>query len=306
MSGKTVKILDRHNKEIGVLTNVSGTETVEGLKKLLIKQVDAIKKRKIGVERIRLQVGDQRGPALADKRKTLQDYCPEQNVTLVFKDLGRQISWKAVFLIEYFGPILITALLAVFQKQIYGKSSSFTFNQKLGIGLVVFHYMKRELETLFVHRFSNDTMPFFNLFKNCSHYWFIFGFINMYFFLHPDYTAPAWATKEIHIGFAVLFVFFEFLNLMCHLTLKNLRPPGSNVRGIPKGWGFGLVSCANYLWESLCWLVFAIQSQVIGAYIFFLVSTVQMALWALKKHKQYRQDFKDYPRSRKAMFPFLF
>lgn len=58
MSGKTVKILDRHNKEIGILTNVAGTETVEGLKKLLIKQVDAIKKRKIGVERIRLQVGD--------------------------------------------------------------------------------------------------------------------------------------------------------------------------------------------------------------------------------------------------------
>jgi very-long-chain enoyl-CoA reductase len=75
---------------------------------------------------------------------------------------------------------------------------------------------------------------------------------------------------------------------MCHITLRNLRRPGSTERGIPKGWGFDLVSCANYYWESLCWLVFAIQSQVIGAYIFFIVSTVQMMDWAIKKHKRYR------------------
>ena len=109
---------------------------------------------------------------------------------MVFKDLGPQISWKAVFLIEYFGPILITAVLGLLQKQIYGKSNPFTFNQKVGIAMVIGHYLKRELETLFVHRFSNDTMPFLNLFKNCSHYWFIFGFINMYFFIHPEYTDP--------------------------------------------------------------------------------------------------------------------
>jgi very-long-chain enoyl-CoA reductase len=42
-----------------------------------------------------------------------------------------------------------------------------------------------------------------------------------------------------------------------------------------------------------------------GAYIFFIVSTVQMIDWALKKHKRYRQEFKDYPRVRKAMFPFI-
>jgi len=120
------------------------------------------------------------------------------------------------------------------------------------------HFIKRELETLFVHRFSNDTMPFFNLFKNCFHYWLMFGFFNIYFFLHPDYTTPSWL-KESHIYvFAGLFVIFEFFNLMTHIILKNLRKPGSTERGIPKGWGFGLVSCANYFWESLCWTVFAV------------------------------------------------
>lgn len=130
--------------------------------------------------------------------------------------------------------------------------------------MVIGHYIKRELETLFVHRFSNDTMPFFNLFKNCAHYWFIFGFINMYFFLHPDYTAPSWATPAHYYIIAALFVLFEFMNLMTHIALKNLRRPGTTERGIPKGWGFGLVSCANYFWESLCWLMFAIQAQSVG------------------------------------------
>lgn len=126
--------------------------------------------------------------------------------------------------------------------------------------MFVGHFLKRELETLFVHRFSNDTMPFFNLFKNCFHYWLIFGFFNGYFFFHPRYTPPAWASDTTFILLACLFAFFEFMNLMTHITLKNLRRPGSTERGIPKGWGFGLVSCANYFWEIMCWLTFAIFS----------------------------------------------
>ena len=124
--------------------------------------------------------------------------------------------------------------------------------------MVLGHYIKRELETLFVHRFSNDTMPFFNLFKNSFHYWFIFGVINMYFFLHPDYTPPKWASENTFLAIGGAFAIFEFLNLMTHITLKNLRRPGSTERGIPKGWGFDLVSCANYFWEALCWLAFAV------------------------------------------------
>jgi very-long-chain enoyl-CoA reductase len=301
----TIKIVDRNLKPLGEFPGVSSAETVESFKKTLIKNCEAIRKRKIGTERIRLTVGDSRGPALADKRKPLSEYLKGPTATVVFKDLGLQISWTTVFLVEYFGPILITGILALFQKQIYGREVRYTFNQKLGIAMVIGHYLKRELETIFVHRFSNDTMPILNIFKNCGHYWFIFGFINMYFFLHPDYTAPTWASDNCHIALAVLFGVFEFLNLMCHITLRNLRPPGSTVRGIPKGWGFGLVSCANYFWESLCWLTFAVSSQVIGAYIFFFVSTFQMLAWAFKKHSSYRKDFPDYPRGRKAMFPFV-
>jgi hypothetical protein len=44
---------------------------------------------------------------------------------------------------------------------------------RLALALVVLHYLKREVETVFVHRFSNGTMPLFNIFKNSTHYWYV-------------------------------------------------------------------------------------------------------------------------------------
>lgn len=164
-----------------------------------------------------------------------------------------------MFFVEYFGPILITILFVVFQKQIYGVENKLTYNQKLGVTMVILHYVKREYETAFVHRFSNDTMPFFNLFKNSFHYWFICGVLNMYFFVHPLYTPPSWGNDTIFTVIFVAFLIFEFLNLKTHAVLRDLRKPGSSERGIPKGWGFDTISCANYFWESLCWTMFAIQ-----------------------------------------------
>jgi hypothetical protein len=41
------------------------------------------------------------------------------------------------------------------------------------------------------------------------------------------------------------------MNLMCHITTSSFRKaPGasSTTRGIPRGWGFDLVSSANYFW----------------------------------------------------------
>ena len=171
--------------------------------------------------------------------------------------------------------------------------------------MVLLHYIKRELETLLVHRFSAETMPLMNVFKNSFHYFVLFGFATMYFYLHPDYKPPSWASDNFFKASTVLFCLFEFLNLKTHLILKNLRPPGTTERNIPHGWGFGLVSSANYLWETLAWTTFCVQAQLIGGYVFLGASIYQMTVWAIKKHKRYRQEFANYPKNRKAIFPFL-
>lgn len=93
--------------------------------------------------------------------------------------------------------------------------------------MVLLHYIKRELETMFVHRFSSAYMPFTNVFKNSFHYFGLFGILTMYFFLHPSYTPPAWATPNFYYAATALFCLFEFCNLKTHLILRNLRAPGT-------------------------------------------------------------------------------
>jgi len=54
-------------------------------------------------------------------------------------------------------------------------------------------------------------------------------------------------------------------------------------------------SCYGYS-EAVC---------VCVALIFAFVGFAQMTQWALGKHKNYRAEFKDYPRGRKAIIPFM-
>jgi len=96
------------------------------------------------------------------------------------------------------------------------------------------------------------------------------------------------------------------MNFMCHITLRNLRKPGTTTRGIPHGWGFGYISCANYFWESMAWLSFAVLTGVPGAFIFWCASSSQMFAWAQKKHERYLADFGSrYPKNRSILVPFL-
>lgn len=42
--------------------------------------------------------------------------------------------------------------------------------------------------------------------------------------------------------------------------LRNLRPEGTTKRAIPKGYGFGLVSCPNYFFETLAWTAVTVMT----------------------------------------------
>jgi hypothetical protein len=59
-----------------------------------------------------------------------------------------------------------------------------------------------------------------------------------------------------------------------------------------------LMSQANVVFR--CWRVIMILAA-----LFLAFSVGQMYVWAIKKHKLYRREFPNYPKNRKAMFPFL-
>jgi very-long-chain enoyl-CoA reductase len=55
----------------------------------------------------------------------------------------------------------------------------------------------------------------------------------------------------------------EVGNGWSHLTLKNLRPPGSTKRGVPRSGLFELVSCANYTYEIGAFTCFCFLAQTL-------------------------------------------
>ncbi|KAI0635865.1 3-oxo-5-alpha-steroid 4-dehydrogenase-domain-containing protein [Trametes polyzona] len=244
---------------------------------------------------------------------TLKDAGVVDGSEVTVKDLGPQIGWKTVFLIEYAGPLVVHPLIYHFPRVFYGGPVQHSVLQKYVYAAVLLHFLKRELETLFVHRFSHGTMPFRNVFKNSAHYHILSGVLLAYSVYSPTFAANSpyirgTVRENPNILWTCLAVWLwaELSNLHAHITLRNLRPEGSTKRAIPQGYGFSLVSCANYLFETIAWTVIAVMTGSYAAWLFLVVSTYQMAVWAVKKHRNYKKEFgKDYPARRKAMFPFI-
>ncbi|OMJ17166.1 putative enoyl reductase [Smittium culicis] len=281
--------------------DVSDSSTVLDLKEKIHK--------KLGILVVQQRLSVDGGKKVLKDSDIISSLGLDKNESILLKDLGKQISWKTVFLIEYGGPIIIHYLIYNLPSIFYLKSFEHSNAQYAMYLMAIAHYVKRELETLFVHRFSHATMPFTNLFKNCFHYYVLGGILLAYFNYMPQFGKGSpfdLATSSFSITIAVLlFIVFELSNLSTHVTLMNLRPAGSTVRKIPYGYGFNLVSCPNYLFEILSWVSFSIISPSYFSWLFIIVSSGQMYLWALKKHSQYKKEFPDYPKNRTAIFPFI-
>ena len=90
--------------------------------------------------------------------------------------------------------------------------------------------------------------------------------------------------------FAALIALTEFMNYKCHKVLRNLRTGSGNSvdphkRGIPRGWGFDQMLCANYTWEILTWVIYTIMTKSWISAGFMSFGAYTMAIWAKKKKR---------------------
>jgi len=289
----------RSSKSLAVLRNVPPTATVEELRRRFQQASDN------RLERIAFK-SDPKGKLLKD-----DDALDTLGIkTVYFKDLGPQLGWTTVFLAEYSGPLFIFPMFYIRPALIYGVEAASAPRAPVVTTALLcwtFHYFKRDFETVFIHRFSHGTMPIRNLFKNCSYYWGFAAWI-AYLINHPLYTPPDVTQSKIAL---IGFIFAEIGNFCIHKALRDLRPAGSKVRKIPLPtlnpftWLFRFVSCPNYSYEVLSWICFTAMTNSAVAGFFTLAGFYQMTLWALGKHRNYIREFVNYPRGRKAIFPFL-
>uniref|UniRef100_A0A671ME65 Very-long-chain enoyl-CoA reductase-like n=1 Tax=Sinocyclocheilus anshuiensis TaxID=1608454 RepID=A0A671ME65_9TELE len=252
------------------------------------------------------------GKPLRDE-EILQELPVGTTATFYFRDLGAQIAWGTVFLIECIGPLVIYLLFYFRLPLIYAPKYEFTASKHLVVHIACvchsFHYMKRILETLFVHRFSHGTMPFRNIFKICSYYWCSAAWM-AYYINHPLYTPPYYGEKQVKAALGI-FLFCQLGSFSIHMALRNLKLPGCKTKKIPYPtknpftWIFALVSCPNYTYEMGSWLGFTLMTQCVPVLFFTVVGFVQMTVWAKGKHRSYLKEFKQYPTLRSPILPFI-
>lgn len=279
---------------------VQPTSSTEELYKELAKHT------RYSIHQLRVTKGSDGSVINNAKDTTIHSTGVRDQCTVYVKDLGPQISWRTVFVIEYAGPIFIHPLIYALRPYVYRNASSEGSHlQALCLLLIMGHFVKRELETLFVHRFSASTMPFRNVWKNSFHYW-VLGGLNIAAWIYAP-SGPTAKEPNNLIMFAGLLLYGvgEMLNLQSHLTLMNLRSPGGTERAIPQGWLFDLVTCPNYMTESLAWVgVLLVSNFSWSVVVFIIVSVGQMMQWAKKKESRYRKEFgAQYKKKRYTMLP---
>ena len=165
------------------------------------------------------------------------------------------------------------------------------------------HYLNRSL--FFPFRLKNKgkrvrvVIVFSALFFNCVN-----GFLNGHYLgaIAPAYPFT-WLTDSRFIAGVALFVLGMAINWRADAVLLALRKTGEY--RIPKGGLFRYVSCPNYFGEMVEWLGFAIMTWALPAFAFFLWTAANLIPRAQQHHRWYRQQFENYPASRKALIPFV-
>ncbi|KAI3393477.1 hypothetical protein diail_4198 [Diaporthe ilicicola] len=232
---------------------------------------------------------------------------------ILVQDLGLQMSWRTVFLVEYLGPLLFHGLFYSIRPQLANIDPYFykdadklpvTVVQQACFYMFMSHFAKRELETAFLHRFSAATMPAWNIFRNSFFYWFFAGLLSAYFIYSPRSPAarPSFGPLD-YMGLA-LFLGGEAANFVVHVHLAGLRKPGSTEKGIPSCIGSSLVTSPNYMFEVIAWVGIILIAREWAVVVFIGIGISYMIPWSREKERALRTTFGDkYKKKRYTMLP---
>ncbi|KAI1107404.1 3-oxo-5-alpha-steroid 4-dehydrogenase-domain-containing protein [Jackrogersella minutella] len=321
MAGLSLKITNRSRKGLKGLPpsiELPDDATVEDAKKAVARASKVSDHNRIGIfDPVSKKTIKDRNSLLREQSEVVK------RGELLVKDLGLQIGWRLVYMIEYLGPLLFHPLFLTLRNQFYPAvhpflkdylpyapraSDTLSYAQQAAFAMITAHFVKRELETMFLHKFSAATMPFAFVFRNSFFYWALAGLLGaleLYAPFSPAALAPDAPTPLTYFGF-FLYAFGEVANFNVHYYLAHLRKPGETARKIPHGHGFGLVTCPNYMFEIIAWIGIIIVTRSPSLLLFITIGSYYMYIWGWGKEKTYRKEFGDkYKKKRFVMLPGL-
>lgn len=123
--------------------------------------------------------------------------------------------------------------------------------------------------------------------------------------LAPHLLSTAWlADPRFIIGIALFFTGYT-INQQSDAILRNLRKPGERGYKIPHGGLYRWVSSPNYFGEIVEWTGFALAAWTVPAAVFAWFTAMNLIPRAFSNHRWYHEHFSDYPKSRRAIIPFV-
>ncbi|XP_027132480.1 3-oxo-5-alpha-steroid 4-dehydrogenase 2 isoform X1 [Larimichthys crocea] len=225
-------------------------------------------------------------------------------------------------------PAFLLPLLLLFTEE---SSGQWTRRMVL-LCTFMLHYFHRSIIYAFLTRGRPVPLPIvFYAAIFCS----LNGFLQGHHLLHCARPEDLRLTDTHTAAGLVLFVVGMSINIHSDHILRSLRKPGETVYRIPHGTtpepdphhtlihprtstciivGGGLcfsggmfefVSGANFFGEIVEWCGYAVATWSLPTFAFAFFTICSIGPRACHHHRDYQQRFEDYPRSRKALIPFI-
>lgn len=174
------------------------------------------------------------------------------------------------------------------------------------ISLYMIHYFNRTFIFPFRLKTAGKKIPivivfYAVLFNVCNTYYIGYFFGNM-----GELYDENWISSPYFIAGTLIFILGAYINYSSDSILIRLRKPNENEYKIPNRGLFKYISCPNYMGEIIEWIGFAVLTLSLPAAAFALWTMANLVPRAVAHHNWYNHEFKNYPKSRKALVPFIF
>nr|CAH0102226.1 unnamed protein product [Daphnia galeata] len=184
----------------------------------------------------------------------------------------------------------------------------------LAAALLFLQVARRLYECMFVAVFSDSKMNLGHYLVGYLHYW---GCATVILSYSTDFSKTEGimqiSSNNIYIQpifGTILFALAYYHQHIAHVTLANLRkdPKNKQKHSLPKGGLFNYVSCPNFLCEII---IYAALYIILGfrhypwALITLFVLTNQI-MTATVAQNWYKSKFKEFPKTRRAIIPFIY
>lgn len=175
------------------------------------------------------------------------------------------------------------------------------------LGMLTFHYVNRTF--IFPLRIKDGKPTPLVVMAMAFAYCALNGYVQARYLTQFAEYADDWLTRPQFLLGSLVFVVGMAVNWHADgvlLSLRAQRKPGSTERyKIPRGGMFEYVSGANFFGEIVEWTGFAIACWSWAAASFAFFTFCNIGPRGYQHHQSYLEKFEDYPKSRKAVIPFI-